>query len=1139
MRRVIQRSTILALEVFVGLLATLVLGVGLLYWRLAAGPIELASVKQHIEAQLSEVRGGRPVTIDHIELALGRGGGALQLRATGVRALDTTGKVLSQSREVMIGLAPERLLFGKVAVVEADFTGGDVTVTVMKGGGAQIVFGPPGAAPDIVLPPAKSVEEPLQARVNRLLDGLAATFRSVGPGGSLRAISIEQARLTVIDEAAGSRWVGDDAAFTLRRNNSNLTLAASASLVGPKGSAPFKALISTDTNFAAATIDLTVSGARPQALAPNLSLLTGLSTPLTLKVAAALDRKAGVKKLDGELSLGAGELALGGGTLALSGGKVNGRYDLGADTLYVTEVALAGAQTKLRGQAKLEHVSALFTDNPATPARYEIAAQHIDFQMPGAFSGPLAIDGVIAAGVLRPEQSAIEIEKFEANIEQARFHVTGRVFWGGDGAGKVRAGMKLDGGMTGALSPQTIVRYWPINLGHDARAWCASSLLTGRLSNLALRVDFKPSDLASGSLPDDKLSLAFDFDQASVNYIENMTNITGAQGRAELRGNSFRADVAKGAIGDIGLTAGKVTLPRLFPAGAVATYQAHAAGSARSVVNLLRQAPIGLDTRLPFDPASIVGKGDADFAIRRPLGAGQPGDATQFSVDGRFENVGATAKSGDYTISQWKLRVAGDDNSLTLSGPMALARSTAELVWTEKVRAKVNPSTVTLKGRLDADDIISLGFPILKYASGPVVVEARSTGEGLDISRGDVKLDFAAAAVNIEKGFWRKAPGAPATLKFSVVRQPDASLLLTGLEARGGGLNVNGQARVAKEGDLLDANLPQAFLPGAFDGAVTAQRDAAGTLQASVKGAFLNIGTFFAPEPPKAPTADQMLATVRGYTAKPGSLSPNYVVSADVDRLRFRSEADLAKARLVFGSDGVALRRLFVAGLDPQGKPFDLAITPAAGSGAGAGQLYLKSEDAGFAARAIVGVDNIKGGRVEAKGAWTFGENPTAVINVKAKSFLVSKVPAMAHLLSSVASLTGMVETLNGQGITFTDLDAPMTMADGKLTLTDCRAAGPSLGITAKGAVNLSSGALDIDGVLVPSYGLNSLLGNLPILGDLLVSRRGEGVFGITYSVHGDSQNPRVGVNPLSAITPGILRRIFEPTRKPATEKAG
>jgi hypothetical protein len=909
-------------------------------------------------------------------------------------------------------------------------------------------------------------------------------------------------------------------------------------LHGPKGAAPFKAEISTDTNFSTASIDLTVSGARPQALAPNLVPLSGLSTPITLTISAALDRKAGVRKLDGELRLGAGELALGGGTLVLSGGRLAGRYDLAADTIYVTEVALAGAQTKLRGQAKLEHASALFTENPAKPARYEVAAQRIDFEMPGAFSGPLVIDGVVAAGVLRPEQSAIEIEKFEANIDQARLRVSGRVFWGADGAGKVRAGMKLDGDMTGSLSPQTVVRYWPINLGRDARAWCEGALTGGKLSKLALHVDFKPSDLAAGSLADDKLSLAFDFDQASVNYIGGMTHISSAQGRAELRGNSFRADVAKGSIGDLALTKGQVILPRLFPAGAVATYQAHAAGSARAVVNLLRQAPIGLDARLPFDPASIVGKGEADFAIRRPLGSGVAGDATQFSVDGRFDNVGATAKSGDYAISQWKLRVLGDDKALTLSGPMALARSTAELVWTEKVRAKENPSTVTLKGRLDADDIISLGFPILKYASGPVLVEARSTGTGLDINRGEVKLDFAGAAVNVEKGFWKKAPGAPATLKFSVVRQADASLLLTGMEARGSGMNVNGQARVAHEGDLIEANLPQAFLPGAFDGSVTARRDEAGTLQANVKGAFLNIGTFFAPEPPRAPTADQMLTTVRGYAQKAGALSTNYVISADVERLRFRSDADLARARLVFGSDGVSLRRLFVAGLDPQGKPFDLAITPASGTGSGSGQLYLKSEDAGFAARAIVGVDNIKGGQVEAKGAWTFGENPTAAINVKAKGFLVSKVPAMAHLLSSVASLTGMVEALNGQGITFTDLDAPMTMANGTLTLTDCRATGPSLGITAKGAVNLSSGALDIDGVLVPSYGLNSFLGNLPILGDLLVSRRGEGIFGITYSVNGDADNPRVGVNPLSAITPGILRRIFEPSRR-AVEKAG
>ena len=55
---------------------------------------------------------------------------------------------------------------------------------------------------------------------------------------------------------------------------------------------------------------------------------------------------------------------------------------------------------------------------------------------------------------------------------------------------------------------------------------------------------------------------------------------------------------------------------------------------------------------------------------------------------------------------------------------------------------------------------------------------------------------------------------------------------------------------------------------------------------------------------------------------------------------------------------------------------------------------------------------------------------------------------------------------------------------------------------------------------------------DMPVIGNLLVSRRGEGVFGMTYSINGPAAQPRVGVNPVSALTPGILRRIFEPVRE-------
>jgi len=53
-------------------------------------------------------------------------------------------------------------------------------------------------------------------------------------------------------------------------------------------------------------------------------------------------------------------------------------------------------------------------------------------------------------------------------------------------------------------------------------------------------------------------------------------------------------------------------------------------------------------------------------------------------------------------------------------------------------------------------------------------------------------------------------------------------------------------------------------------------------------------------------------------------------------------------------------------------------------------------------------------------------------------------------------------------------------------------------------------------------------LGGGPIIGVLVGGRQGEGSFSITDSVSGTLEKAQVAVNPLSAVTPGILRRSFE-----------
>jgi hypothetical protein len=56
---------------------------------------------------------------------------------------------------------------------------------------------------------------------------------------------------------------------------------------------------------------------------------------------------------------------------------------------------------------------------------------------------------------------------------------------------------------------------------------------------------------------------------------------------------------------------------------------------------------------------------------------------------------------------------------------------------------------------------------------------------------------------------------------------------------------------------------------------------------------------------------------------------------------------------------------------------------------------------------------------------------------------------------------------------------------------------------------------------------VNRILGEIPILGPILVGGKGEGIVAVVYGINGPLSDPRVSVNPLSVLTPGFLRGIF------------
>jgi hypothetical protein len=130
----------------------------------------------------------------------------------------------------------------------------------------------------------------------------------------------------------------------------------------------------------------------------------------------------------------------------------------------------------------------------------------------------------------------------------------------------------------------------------------------------------------------------------------------------------------------------------------------------------------------------------------------------------------------------------------------------------------------------------------------------------------------------------------------------------------------------------------------------------------------------------------------------------------------------------------------------------------------------------------------------------------------------------------SMASFAGIGNLLQGSGLQIDRVEVPFSSRNGVISVHDAAASGPTIGMTADGYVDRPGNAVALKGSLIPVVGVdfNKILGAIPVVGNILVSKKGEGIFGVTYSMKGNADQPKVTVNPLAMLTPGIFRRLFQ-----------
>jgi hypothetical protein len=169
----------------------------------------------------------------------------------------------------------------------------------------------------------------------------------------------------------------------------------------------------------------------------------------------------------------------------------------------------------------------------------------------------------------------------------------------------------------------------------------------------------------------------------------------------------------------------------------------------------------------------------------------------------------------------------------------------------------------------------------------------------------------------------------------------------------------------------------------------------------------------------------------------------------------------------------------------------------------------------------------IEGGRMQLEASLTgLPATPRIVGDLELRDFTLRDSPLIARIFT-LPSFQGLASALSGQGIPMQRLSVLFTWRDQSLEIEQARLIGSEIGARASGTVDLATGSIDLGGTVAPAFTLNWILGQVPLVGDILRGQEADAALAATFSVEGDLQAPEIVVNPLAALVPGIIRDLF------------
>lgn len=662
-------------------------------------------------------------------------------------------------------------------------------------------------------------------------------------------------------------------------------------------------------------------------------------------------------------------------------------------------------------------------------------------------------------------------------------------------------------------------QFWPFWLGRGTRGWATNSIYGGEINNLKLWLHVDAGRFSNPIRPirhkREDYQVDYDFKNARVNIVGEIPPVRNAFGSMKLRGEEIIVDIDEGTSyfpsnRKMEITGGNVVIANTHAIPLMAEIDLNLSGWADAAAELISFEPIDALDEVGLEPDDISGLVDANVKATFGIIPSQNPPDPVWDVKLALNGVDLKKPIEGYTLSNINGTLDVDLEKAVLEAKMKADGVNVTASITEPVgKSSVEP-TRELNGTINDKERALLKLGLDDIVFGDVGFNITQVSEGVD----SVELNLRNSKIVSPGTGWVKSKGIAAQASFQLVRDGD-DIEVEDFKFRGKGFSASGSISLDDDG----------MKSAKFNSVKLAPKDNYNFSLTRKSGGYK--------------------VTVGGEAFDMRPLITQIKANSEQVRKQSKSEASFdltGKINKVYGFGGEQLTNATMRYVEEQAIPLLAEFTGRTKAGGSVAarlkgdakdeRITVASDDSGSFWRFFDIYAFVQGGSLDLVMTKS-GDEPYKG-DVLMRKFKVIGDERLKTLVSTRASEKerSLNEALKGRldvsRVSFDLADIRVQMDNGVMFVDDGIVRGAQIGAAFSGLLYDQDDNTDMAGTFMPAYALNRFFGEIPVLGALLGNGKDKALLGITFRVSGSSDNPRVQVNPLSVVAPGVFRNIFE-----------